>query len=1627
MHPHIVSCYYVRDIDQKLSVFSEWMDGGSLKDVIVKGSLYEGDKKQILMRILDIAIQFARGLNYAHENGLVHQDVKPANLMLSTDGSAKVSDFGIAKVRSSILHSDTSFAKDETIITNGMAYTPEYCSPEQLCGEKLTRRTDIWSWAVSVVEMFYGNLCWGSGIVFEKDLDKYLDGYAPDKIKPARICPPESVRALLKQCFMEDETERPHDFKAIEERLTVIYREETGMEYTRETPDAAMTTCDSLNNKALSFLDIGKPEETARCWEKALELDPNHAQSVYNSVLYKWRKGEIDNDEAEQLILLNNQVNASNSSKKRLAMFYMECAQFDKAKRLLKNDDDADIYEKLSNRFNKFQPIKETKKVRNYGYYFNNKYFVITIGKNEYYTEIYSINANANQYKLLYKGDFDFDTIDFNRDGSMLLFRSERSLYMQIRNIQKGGPPIYVRTNELDKYYCCFVENDEYVAAITDKGDYYKWKVATQEETSKKIVKARVRTVIFNNDKTRALLIHSRTLCALVDLKNGTVIKELSEIMLNEIAYTFSNDSKYFVALTGEWELNLYSSIDGSLVSTIHAYKNPCYEFSIIFSSHDKFLVYANNDESEIRLWDMESQKHLRPLVGHSENNITGMNLSPDNHYLLSMSYVYNNEKETLNVKAWHIKSGKCIFTRIYENARSASFAQSSDKIIVGYNDYIEFVSLPTNDFQAGFELSRIKSVGQTLEEEKKIKELIVKSNEAYEKNDIQYALDCLYEAIAIPSFSDYKLFSDLNDKLGQHCMIDGCKSIVKLGSVQCLSRETTVSGYSEDASKIYTIDDIYFQVKITDSKTFEVISEVDLSLTGMPEFYLTAQFSKDCSLVMLMKLRKKREKTWTFFNSDNYDCVEVYDTHSGELVYNRNVHPRTRKFTMCPNKKYIVLTDPNAEVRLISLTTNEEQVIMRDNTQGKNYVDITFSSDSKYIAFSTSIRLMIWDIENRSVIFASATAKNIYKHACFSNDSKLLLITGDGDKICLYDIGNKKLKYERSMVKKEGNNQVTSLAFCNSNKYFLSTSKNGYIGLWSIERKKVLFEMRIMYDEKMNVVFSPTGKGFIINSSNNFSVVYYIDWLYRFIGYKDYDDVIEQTLQEFFENNTNYSEMAFENFITEIQKKGYGWIKKEAISRRLEQLKERHAVVKKLHEDYNLAVKEGNIKSAVKIMDMIEMQLGWQGKYALLQMNDSIVKHSRAKSLKSVHYLYNISFLNTREVYKQIIFNFEVLDDCNMMVQFMLYRLAYCKVDKSRGISQKDILAGGVPRHMSLSPDNKLLIMSDHSIAVVNLENNAVLANKSAPIVDISIKNNEKRMFGAYFLSDCRNIIYNYAQSIFLWNIYTNENQTLICYGTTENGDKENSENKANLKSRIRSLKFVGKKKKRFPEIYKEKHNTSRINEFDVDYNHYLYHQDSAHIVEVYNIHTNELVSSIKGGFNKVVFCKDGRHIIFSSERSYQIYDYLKNEFVETKQNWGFHSNCIKISPDSRYLSHIHKSIVSTSGATILDIYNPQNECYLATDNKSSNSAFNKDGTKIYVGDNDEISVFYINYDYEFPGWADWDEGARPYLDIFLTLHPNFTDEDFDSLIVDLQNKGYGWIRPAGVRKELEKMADKR
>lgn len=297
LHPNIVSCYYVRDIEGIPTIFSEWMENGSLENHIKDKTLYEGLEQEIQKRLLDISIQFAYGLNYAHKRGLIHQDVKPDNLLLTYNWNAKVSDFGLAKARSvlSVTKETDSKNPNATIMAPTGGMTPAYCSPEQSSSRPLTRRTDIYSWAVSILEMYMGYKPWAHG---SEKTGPMVGFVCEDYFDSCYVSIPESMKRVLKKCLQQNPENRYKDFDEVISELKTVYKEVTGEEYFRNESDSAKNTGGSLNNRALSYLDLGQTEEAKKLFYEASKLDNKNNYVLINQTFLFWRDGRINDLEA---------------------------------------------------------------------------------------------------------------------------------------------------------------------------------------------------------------------------------------------------------------------------------------------------------------------------------------------------------------------------------------------------------------------------------------------------------------------------------------------------------------------------------------------------------------------------------------------------------------------------------------------------------------------------------------------------------------------------------------------------------------------------------------------------------------------------------------------------------------------------------------------------------------------------------------------------------------------------------------------------------------------------------------------------------------------------------------------------------------------------------------------------------------------------------------------------------------------------------------------------------------------------------------------------------------------------------------------------------------------------------
>ena len=197
---------------------------------------------------------------------------------------------------------------------------------------------------------------------------------------------------------------------------------------------------------------------------------------------------------------------------------------------------------------------------------------------------------------------------------------------------------------------------------------------------------------------------------------------------------------------------------------------------------------------------------------------------------------------------------------------------------------------------------------------------------------------------------------------------------------------------------------------------------------------------------------------------------------------------------------------------------------------------------------------------------------------------------------------------------------------------------------------------------------------------------------------------------------------------------------------------------------------------------------------------------------------------------------------------------------------------------------------------------------------------------------------------------------------------------------------------------------------------------------IKLWDVATGNCLHTFEGHTHNVeslCFSPDGRMIISgSTDNSIKLWDVATGakKCLATLEGHRGSVYSVCFSPNG-------KTAVSGSGDGTVKLWNVATltkNCLLTFEGHKGNVysvCFSPDGTKIVSGSEHEIIIISLDHFLSFPGWRDWDDGALPYIKIFLALHPNYTSADFGSLVTELQNHGYGWLRPQSLRAKLENL----
>ncbi len=187
-HPNIVNVYDVGEDRGLYYIVMELVEGITLRNYIMKKG------KLSVKEATSIAIQVSLGLEAAHNQGIVHRDVKPQNIIISTDGKVKLSDFGIAK------------ASNSNTITANVMGSVHFSSPEQVRGGFSDYKSDIYSLGITMYEMFTGRVPFDGDTTVSIAIKHLQEEIVP----PSRYTPnlPYSIEQIILKCTQKDPDRR---------------------------------------------------------------------------------------------------------------------------------------------------------------------------------------------------------------------------------------------------------------------------------------------------------------------------------------------------------------------------------------------------------------------------------------------------------------------------------------------------------------------------------------------------------------------------------------------------------------------------------------------------------------------------------------------------------------------------------------------------------------------------------------------------------------------------------------------------------------------------------------------------------------------------------------------------------------------------------------------------------------------------------------------------------------------------------------------------------------------------------------------------------------------------------------------------------------------------------------------------------------------------------------------------------------------------------------------------------------------------------------------------------------------------------------------------------------------------
>ena len=1045
LHPHIAYCYYVRQINGIPHIFIEYVDGGNLQDWIDDKRCYE------LKLGIDLAIQLCHGMEYAHNYGMIHRDIKPHNILMTSDGILKVTDFGIARTGSakdvekpSVTDDRESLNADDNLTSVGTIMgSAKYMSPEQWADPgNVDARADIYSFGVCMYEMFCGSMPYNTPI------NKRTPEEEPHNPRKLRRGFPASLANLMMKCVAWEKEKRCETFRELREDLRDIYKELFSAEPPHSKIRDIGLKAQGLNNRAVSYMELNRKDDALQLWNEALREDPQHLEATYNRGVVLWRNGNLTDDElVKQVELICSTGLDGWMSHYLLALLHLERGDMDSAMPLLEiatQQVKSKSEMRLSQNLVKSLGSLEARYLKTFG---------------EHGSEIHSISiSNDGKYVISGSGFFNKDNLirlwDIKTEKCLKTFAGHTGIVTSVR----------------------FSRDDKYIISGSYDDTVQLWDVEKEESILKLTGHtSHITSVCFSNDDCFALSGSNDTTLRLWDLSN----KECCRIFEGHAGYVnsvdLSRDGRLAISGSNDKTVRIWDIATGNCIKTLEGHQT--FVRTVCFSSDTQYAL-SSSDDKTLKLWDIETGNCLRTLEGH-KGFIRSVCISSDNQYAISGG-------DDNAVRIWDLVSGRCL--RTLENhkdfVRSVCLSNDEQYAISGGDDKVLIVwelALKTPSIFP-LKLSRSWSHDELAKIEKQAEELIEKANKSFASNRFAYTLALARQLRKLPGYKLAPETVDIWKKLSLVCECTGIQAAWHVKNLKGhLDRITSISMDSNGKTAISGSSD--GNIRLWDLESGECLRV----LQGHTMDIRSVSMTHDG----LYALSGGGDETIRFWNVKTGECLKVFGENMGIVcaVY-------------LDSNKYLGLSADipikgerreQSESNLLRLWNVTEGKCIRAFAGHTNWINSVYISGEGYYALSGSYdnTVRLWEVSTgRCIQIFRGHTGPVYSVCLNSNANYALSGSGDGT-VRLWRINTG----ECIQIFKGHKDSVRTVSISKDSRHCVSGGSDNTLRIWDISTGQCVYVLEGHTDWINSVCISDDNRYILSGGEDETIRLWELDW----------------------------------------------------------------------------------------------------------------------------------------------------------------------------------------------------------------------------------------------------------------------------------------------------------------------------------------------------------------------------------------------------------------------------------------------------------------------------------------------------------------------------------------------------